>query len=495
MTQGTGISSGLGTEQKWLKPERICLLLLIVGVFFSLSRRTSEPGLPGLELHAQPLSGTAPFRLVASAEISGFPSVQNQYLEWRMGNQVLKERSPVLTQTLQKPGIFPLSVSLKAGNGIIQSRTLTIRVLSPPHSQSAALESQPVLNQEDQHTPSVLSIPGQALWDMEFFELSGRRFIATANHENGRTNRVPSKIYELKEKGLFPFQDLSGVGATDIEVFSIPGPSFGNFLAIANDGADYSSIFRWNGFEFELAQNLPSASARDVKFFSIGDQNFLAIANHHDRIDPVTDSFLYRWDGTSFRPFQKLPTQGAMEFRHISAANSHFLVVANYSDGIGYDVDSPVYQWVGNRFKVVQMIPGRATVELDSFRFKDRSYLVVGNQQPSQASSNLDIYSLERGRFELVESLDFPGLSCLRVLEEGERVFVALGANSQNHKGSILLEWSPSGTRTIGNLPSRSSDVMNSFKRGEITYLSTATASVSGIEDAPSRVYLLSDLL
>ncbi|MBT3785238.1 hypothetical protein HOF92_09685 [bacterium] len=472
------------------RPDRILLFLLLVGILafsFYPSRVQVQP--LSLELKAEPLSGTAPFRVVIAAEIS--TNLGNDLsVQWRIGDQIQSQTGRVFTHVLTEPGVIPVLATLKGRQGSEITRSLFIRV-HPSASSQKTLKSE--LDLATKPVKPRTRIPGSGTWDLEHFQIGKRRFLATANHENGLTNKVASRIFELVGDHLELVQEIPCVGATDIEVFSI---GFKKLLAIANEGQKFSTVYSWNGAKFEPMQHLKSQAARDLEPFRIGSDHFLAVANHHDGFSPVTNSTLYRWGQDGFQPFQFLPTQGAMAFQYMKSTNGQFLVVANYSDGSTHRVDSMVFSWNGVKFEPYQALRGTGTQMLDTFSSGSENFLVVGNRYGNPNAQGLQIYRSGEEKFSLVDSMEFTNLSRVKTLKHGKQIYIAVGSSNPLNRFSLLLQWRPPGIHTVSRFSGIPLDAIDSFHQEDITYVATASSNtLSFTNTLKSGVYPLSVLL
>jgi len=156
-------------------------------------------------------------------------------------------------------------------------------------------------------------------------------------------------------------------------------------------------IYKWQKSKdkFHVHQEFPSNAARDVEYFQIDGNHYLAVANHrkgklcgptrvllfpqhklHARVTTATracncsrhvryphlgdsmstESPVLRWNASAkrFEPFQAIPTIGAMDWTHFVISGYHFLAVANAFNGYSTRVDSGGYVWHSSSFVVFQ---------------------------------------------------------------------------------------------------------------------------------------------
>ncbi|CAN5494053.1 hypothetical protein BH10PSE18_BH10PSE18_39640 [soil metagenome] len=273
-----------------------------------------------------------------------------------------------------------------------------------------------------------LPVPGGE--DAEFFTIGDRAFLATASLKSGAGPydlNVISVIFELKDGEFSEFQRVPTFAAKQWTHFTM---GHRHFLALAQGVAMEgneprhpwkSTLYEWDGERFVEFQVIDSAWGYNFAFFEIGEQRFLAYADHVARsrimlwsgtrfedfqlLDGKTgrafqfmehggqawlafaclhdDTVLLRWDGTGFAPHQKLSGPGGREFVWREDAEGGELVQINFLLGTR---EAPVTSLtsVGYRFADGSLVPRRefpTSGGTDACAFEDKgvSYLVVAN--------------------------------------------------------------------------------------------------------------------
>ncbi|XP_070694804.1 thrombospondin-type laminin G domain and EAR repeat-containing protein-like [Pempheris klunzingeri] len=176
-------------------------------------------------------------------------------------------------------------------------------------------------------------------YDWEFFSVGPYHFLAVANTFDGQTTTISSTVYVWLDGCFQTFQNIPTVGATDWETFQIDSRFF---LAVANSqkvSGRGPSLYSINSTVYELNtltqtfiryQDILTHSAVDWEFFTIGDENFLVVANSHDGSSYSLNSVVYRWQGyEGFVPVHSLPTFGCRDWEHFSTADGSFLVYSS----------------------------------------------------------------------------------------------------------------------------------------------------------------------
>ncbi|XP_068757796.1 fibrillin-1-like [Montipora capricornis] len=245
-------------------------------------------------------------------------------------------------------------------------------------------------------------LPTQSAWDVEVFTIDGSLFMAFAKYrersEGNFNYEVGSCIYKLNESaGKFTLhQTINTTGAYDIEYFMIADK---NYIAIANheDGSIYnlnSSVFQWNGHSFELWQNISTSGATSFNFFKIHSELFLAVTNYYDGSSKSINSSIYKWKDNTFEELQEIRTHGAWASTVLTIHNETFIVFANdYNSDSSHSSD--VMKWSGKKFvdpKFPQIF-GLSVLDLKSFTINDTVFLA------SAARTGIVIYKWDGEKF------------------------------------------------------------------------------------------------
>ncbi|XP_060040610.1 thrombospondin-type laminin G domain and EAR repeat-containing protein [Erinaceus europaeus] len=242
-------------------------------------------------------------------------------------------------------------------------------------------------------------------------------------------------VLAAKEKLAFleEHQSLATPSETlALEVFAIP--EAGLFVAAASRRAS-SAIYKWTGGRFTAYQYLRTHRAQSWCHFTIGGQNFLAVANLEADAQGREFSVIYKWSrrGLRFRPYQRVPTHSARDWEAFQLAGEHFLAVANHREGDDHNIDSVIYKWDPHtrRFETNQTIATSGAYDWEFFSVGPFSFLAVANAfngTSTRLHSRLYVWLL--GTFRLFQSFLTFGAADWEVFRIGERVFLAV-ANSQ----------------------------------------------------------------
>ena len=221
-----------------------------------------------------------------------------------------------------------------------------------------------------------------------YFKINGEKYLAVANYNDGSTRSTKSVIYKWSSGKFNRFQDISTEGALGCTAFVINGDTFIAFANYYNSQHKYSvqsTVFKWSGGHFVKLQSLQTYGARGVKSFSINGHTFLAFANQYSGSKHNTNSFIYKWNGNKFVLFQSIPTRGAIAWCPFVISGQTYLGVANHhGDSQKYNTKSVVYQASGAKFIKYQEIPTHGAHGMTSFEYKGHTYLAVANYYNGQ---------------------------------------------------------------------------------------------------------------
>ncbi|WAR10021.1 TSEAR-like protein, partial [Mya arenaria] len=220
--------------------------------------------------------------------------------------------------------------------------------------------------------------------DVELFHIPGEGLFAVfANSDAG--DRGVSGLFKWVDDNFRPYQRLPSVSAQGWRHFTI-GANF--YLAVANYGNDSSrgtnsTIFKWHRHrkKFREFQTLITYTARDMEFFTIGEEHFLAVANHAIGADQQVDSVIYRWDRKlrRFTSHQTIRTTGAYDWTYFKVDGYHFLAVAQAFNGRSTLIDSVIYVYQKDKFLPFQSIETNGATDWEFFTAGGEAFLAVAN--------------------------------------------------------------------------------------------------------------------
>uniref|UniRef100_A0A4X2L9Z8 Thrombospondin type laminin G domain and EAR repeats n=1 Tax=Vombatus ursinus TaxID=29139 RepID=A0A4X2L9Z8_VOMUR len=210
----------------------------------------------------------------------------------------------------------------------------------------------------------------------------------------GDNHNIDSVIYKWNPRsGQFEAnQTLATSGAYDWEFFTV-GPYSFLAVANTFNGTStkvFSHMYVWLLGSFQLFQSFLTFGAADWEVFHIGERLFLAVANSHSydseaRVQNnsyTINSVIYELNVTAqmFVKFQDIPTYSALDWEFFSVGEDYFLVVANSFDGESFSVNSIIYRWQGYEgFVAVHHLPTFGCRDWEAFNTTTGSYLMYSS--------------------------------------------------------------------------------------------------------------------
>ncbi len=268
------------------------------------------------------------------------------------------------------------------------------------------------------HFVEFQAIPTHWATEWEFFSIGGTDYLVVANNHTAGNFNINSTVYRWDGARFVPFQDIPTLGASGWKFFTIGSDAY---LAVANNGGNYgnynvdSVIYKWDGAGFAAFQSIPTNAALRWEFFTIGQDSFLAVANYSTDFTTTfnIDSWIYRWDGSKFVEFQAIPTSGAHYWKFFTIGTDSFLAVANLHSGpnrTNLEINSEIFKWDGTKFVEFQALLTTGAVSWDFAAFRGDYYLAAAFWKDDAGSYQLDskIYRWNGTRFE--EYLSVPGI-------------------------------------------------------------------------------------
>jgi hypothetical protein len=285
--------------------------------------------------------------------------------------------------------------------------------------------------------------------------------------------------------------------AADWEFFTIGSDTY---LAVANryNGSTYninSKIYRWNGTSFTETQSIPTNGAADWEFFTIGSDTYLAVANSYNGSTWSIDSKVYRWNGTVFTETQPILTHNALDWESFTIGSDTYLAVANgYKLGDGYNTDSKIYRWNGTSFTETQSIPTNSAVDWESFILDGDTYLVVANNYTG-STHNIDskIYRWNGTIFVEFQSIPTNGAYDWEFFTIGGNDYLAVANGYESGVGydidSKIYRWNGTNFVEFQSIPTFGAHDWEFFTIGSDTYLALANERDDSTHNIDSKVY------
>ena len=235
---------------------------------------------------------------------------------------------------------------------------------------------------------------------MEHFTIHGNLFLAFANFRSDTSEKLntDSFIYKFNDSTgkFFLYQTIGTSGGLDVKYFTI---SDEHYLAVANkyNGMTYrlnSVIYRWNGTLFVLFQNVATLGGAGFNFFTIDKKPFLTATNVWNGVTKSINSVIYKWKNQRFEKFQEITTNGCRRSVAFEINNESYVAFAN---SVG---NSVVYKWSGKDFLELQTLQKAA--DANFFYINDHAFLAI-------VSGHSFIYEWNGSNFVLFQSITTRG--------------------------------------------------------------------------------------
>ncbi|KAI9740509.1 MAG: hypothetical protein M1834_005089 [Cirrosporium novae-zelandiae] len=230
--------------------------------------------------------------------------------------------------------------------------------------------------------------------DAEVFIIGDRQFLATASFRVGSDPYdldVDSTIFEWKEGGFYPFQQIPRYAAKQCRHFEIQQR---HFLALAQgvviEGVTRknpakSTIFEWDGSSFVSFQTV---TGRAFCFFEANNDAYLAFANLMDR------TLLYRWSGECFNVHQTLSGPGGREFAIFYQDTDLYMIQVNFLTGSGRDPnptqESVIYRFQGDKLVMVDTFTTSGATDAKVLDLNGRTLVAVSESMTAEVHFKTD---------------------------------------------------------------------------------------------------------
>ena len=336
-------------------------------------------------------------------------------------------------------------------------------------------------------------LPTKGAISVEQFSIDGTLFLAFANFKDDILGfKTDSYIYKLNDSTakFSLYQTIDSTGGSDMKYFTIANK---HYLAVANRRSSTSfqlnsAIYRWNTHKFVIVQNIPTLGATSFHFFKILPELFLSVTNSNNGPTKSLNSVIYKWKGDQFKRFQEIRTEGAMESTTFAISNSTFIVFANrLSSSQGYSVQSSVYKWSVKKFTKLQSLQTYGAYDVKSFNIKGDTFLTFANNNNGN-TFNIDsvLYKWNGSRFIDFQSIPTHGATAMHSFVMCGQTFLGV-ANLEG--ASVVYRFTGSQFIKYQENLSHGARDITSFKYKGHTYLAIAQLKKDGKFNVNSTLY------
>lgn len=221
--------------------------------------------------------------------------------------------------------------------------------------------------------------------DITYFKIKNDHFLCIANSNNGFTMMIDSEIMKFVSGKFHSFKKISTAGASACEAFSIDGKyfiMFGNSFYNVLRPSSPSNIYRWENNGFVFVQSIDTYAVQDVHYLKVKGQHFLVCANHYNSnfgYQFEINSFIFKWNGAQFVLFQNIKTYGATSVTSFQISGETYLAFANQRrTQMNYKIHTAVYKATGPGFSYYQgLLDTVGAFGVDGFVYHGQPYLAV----------------------------------------------------------------------------------------------------------------------
>ena len=219
-----------------------------------------------------------------------------------------------------------------------------------------------------------------------------------------------------------------------------------------------------------------------MEYFKIGDQHYLAVANHYDGTSYRQNSVIYQWSLSQeqFVVFQSIETFGAHSFDFFEITNEQFLAISNYRDGSSYCINSSIYKWNSNKFEKIQDIPTEGAVSSETFVISNETFIAFANHYSLRKKESVQsaVFKWSGQQFVKLQSFQTYGARDVKSFSDNGSTFLAFAnyrrGNGQYDINSPIYKWNGSHFVPFQSIPTRGAAALHPFMMCGQTFLGVA---------------------
>ena len=237
-----------------------------------------------------------------------------------------------------------------------------------------------------------------------------------------------------------------------------------------------------------------------MEYFKIGDQHYLAVANHYDGTSYRQNSVIYQWSLSQeqFVVFQSIETFGANRFDFFEIRNEQFLAISNYRDDSSHSINSFIYKWNSSKFEKIQEIATEGAASSETFAISNETFIAFANHFSAQKQWSLQsvVFKWSGQQFVKLQSLQTYGALDVGSFSVNGSTFLAFAnyrsGSGQHNTNSPIYKWNGSHFVLFQSIPTRGAAALHPFMMCSQTFLGVANHYVHGSFNAVSVVYRFS---
>ena len=222
-----------------------------------------------------------------------------------------------------------------------------------------------------------------------------------------------------------------------------------------------------------------------MEYFKIGDQHYLAVANHYDGTSYRQNSVIYQWSLSQeqFVVFQSIETFGANSFDFFEITNEQFLAISNYYDGSSYSINSYIYKWNSNKFEKIQDIATERAVNTETFVISNETFIAFASHgqyhfsPQNQDSVQSAVFKWSGQQFVKLQSFQTYGVRDVKSFSDNGSTFLAFANYRRGEERNInspIYKWNGSHFVLFHSIPTRGAVALHPFMMCSQTFLGVA---------------------
>ena len=202
-----------------------------------------------------------------------------------------------------------------------------------------------------------------------------------------------------------------------------------------------------------------------MEYFKIGDQHYLAVANHYDETSYRQNSVIYQWSLSKeqFVVFQSITTFGAHSFDFFEITNEQFLAISNFRDGSLFSISSFIYKWKGGKFEKIQDIATEGAVSSETFAISNETFIAFANERQSFQSA---VFKWSGQQFVKLQSFQTYGALDVKSFSDNGSTFLAFAnyrRGGERNINSSIYKWNGSHFVLFQSVPTRGAAALHPF--------------------------------
>ena len=248
-----------------------------------------------------------------------------------------------------------------------------------------------------------------------------------------------------------------------------------HYLAVANRKNGSTSrlnsvIYQWDGHQFVFSQKIAAHGAICVDFFKIIKDTFLAVTNFRN------DSVIYKWNSNQFEMFQKIRTRQAVTSEAFVINNENFIAFA--SGRIAQP--SIVFKWSGQHFVKLQSLQTYKARDVKSFNISGHTFLAFANHYNGTFNIDSFIYKWNGSQFVHFQSISTHGAHSMHPFVMCGQTYLGVANRRNDSHGfntkSVVYQASGSQFSVYQQISTQGAFEMTTFEYKGHIYLAVANS-------------------